>query len=217
MRTLIAIPCMDTIPTDFAQCLLHLHKGDNVSVMFKKNSLVYDSRNLISLTAIEQKFDRVMWFDSDMMFTPLTMQILQKDMTENQIDIVTGLYFKRNTDALPVIYDELDPPTTGDDGKPVKHIHEYEDYPQDTIFPVNGCGFGCVLTSTKLLKDVWDHFGPAFSPFPWAGEDISFCYRVKQLGYPIYCDSNVTCGHIGQFVYTEDFYIAKRGDKNGRP
>ena len=211
MKTLIAVPCMDTVPVGFAQSLIWLEKGENVSVLFKANSLVYDSRNLISLTAIEQRYDYVMWFDSDMMFTPKAMKILQLDMLNLDADMVTGLYFKRNGESLPVIYDELDMPTT-ENGIPIKHIHEYADYPQNDLFRVKGCGFGCVLTSTKLLKEVWDKFGPAFAPFPWAGEDIAFCWRVNQLGYDIWCDSNVTCGHIGQFVYTEDTFKAKRGD-----
>lgn len=211
MKTLIAIPCMDSIPVGFAQSLLWLEKGENVSVLFKANSLIYDSRNLISLTAIEQGFDRVMWFDSDMMFTPNTMKLLQKDMDEYGADMVTGLYFRRTGEHVPVIYDELDLPGTDETGLPLKHIHEYVDYPQNTLFPVRGCGFGCVMTSTKLLKDVWDRFGPAFAPFPWAGEDIAFCHRVNQLGHIIWCDSRITCGHIGTFVYTEDTYMEKRG------
>ena len=206
MKTLIAIPCMDTMPLGFVQSLLHLRKGENVSVAFHANSLVYDSRNLLSLTAIEHGFDRVMWFDSDMMFTPETLQILQDDMSDLECDMVTGLYFKRKKHSMPVIYSELELPGTDDNGMPVKHITEYTDYPRDRTFPVRGCGFGCVLTSVKLLKEVWDKYGPAFAPFPWAGEDIAFCYRVNQLGHQIYCDSRVTCGHIGTFVFTEDYY-----------
>lgn len=204
MKTLIAIPCMDTVPVGFAQSLLHLKKGENVSVLFKPNSLVYDSRNQISLIAIEQGFDRVMWFDSDMMFTMDTMQMLAEDMAERSADMVTGLYFKRKGTTTPVIYDRLDEPSKDEHGKLVSNIHDYNTYPKNTVFPVAGCGFGCVMTSTKLLKHVWDTFGPAFTPFPWAGEDISFCHRVNLLGYQILCDSRVSCGHIGTYVYTEN-------------
>jgi len=201
MKTLIAIPCMDTVPVEFVKSLLYLEKGD-CSVLFKPNSLIYDSRNLISLTAIENNFDRVMWFDSDMAFQPDTLKRLHKDMDELNADMVTGLYHKRNGSGIPVIYDELDIPGKDEQGNPVKRIHEFTDYPKDDLFTVKGCGFGCVLTSTKLLQAVWDNYGPAFAPFPWAGEDIAFCWRVNQLGYPIYCDSNVKCGHIGTYVYT---------------
>ena len=211
MKTMIAIPCGDHTPVGFTQSLLYLEKGENVTVQFKANSLVYDSRNILSLMAIEDGFDRVMWIDSDMMFNRSAMKILQQDMTDYQCDMVTGLYFKRVGMSLPVIYEELDVPDTDESGQTVRHIHEYVNYPQNTMFPVRGCGFGFVLTSTKLLKEVWDKFGPAFAPFTWAGEDISFCHRVNQLGHTIWCDSKVTCGHIGTWVFTEDTYQAMRG------
>ena len=205
MKTLIAIPCMDNLPVGFVQSLLYLEKG-GVTVQFKPNSLIYDSRNLLSLTAIENQFDRVLWLDSDMMFQPDTLRNLHADMDDTGADMVTGLYFKRTGEAIPVIYDQLELPTKDANGQMVKRIHSYTDYPRNTIFPVKGCGFGCVLTTTKLLKDVWDNYGPAFAPFPWAGEDISFCYRANRLGHKIYCDSRISCGHIGSFVYSADTY-----------
>ena len=211
MKTLIAIPCMDTMPTGFVQSLLYLEKGADVSVCFKANSLVYDSRNLLSLSAIEEKFDRVLWIDSDMMFTKDAMKIIMRDMDDTHADVVTGLYFKRRPPHKPVIFDDLDEPGMDKDGKPIPHVHEYVNYPADSIFPVKGCGFGFCLTSVPLLKQVWEEFGPAFSPYPWAGEDISFCHRVNQLGCTILCDSRVSCGHIGTFVYTEQL-LKKRGD-----
>lgn len=208
MKTLIAIPCMDTVPVGFMLSLLHLEKGSDVSVYAPMNSLVYDSRNLICLNAIENNYDRVMWFDSDMMFTPATMRMLHEDLDEPigavRKHMVTGLYFKRRPPYTPVIFDQLDEPAENADGKLVARVHQQEKYPHDTLFTVDGCGMGCCMTSVKLLKDVWDKFGPAFTPYPWAGEDISFCHRVNKLGYQIWCDSRITCGHIGQYVYTEE-------------
>jgi len=211
VKTIIAIPCMEHMHVGFVESLVYLEK-ENVSVAFKPNSLIYDSRNLLSLMALENKFDRVLWLDSDMMFTPKTLKILNKDMDDLQCDMVSGLYFKRVGKSPPVIYDELEMPGKDENGFPIRHIHEYVDYPKNSIFPVKGCGFGCVLTSAKLFQEGWDKFGPAFSPFPWAGEDIAFCHRVNMLGHTIYCDSNVTCGHIGTYVYTEETFEAKRGD-----
>ena len=218
MKTLIAVPCMDMMPVGFVQSLLHLKKGPDVGVAFEPNSLVYDSRNKIALAAIEQGFDRVMWIDSDMMFTPDTMHLLADDldgrstMGDESItdfdgcEMVTALYFKRRPPSIPVIYSKLEPPQRDESGKMVGRISDYLDYPKNRLFQVRGCGFGCCMTTTKLLKEVWDRFGPAFAPYSWAGEDISFCYRVNQLGYAIWCDSRVSCGHIGTFVYTENSY-----------
>lgn len=210
MKTLIAIPCMDMMPTGFVQSLLYLEKGENVSVCFKANSLVYDSRNLLALSAIEQGFDRVMWFDSDVMFTPATMKILSQDMFEYGAEMVTGIYFRRKKPFTPVIYSQLEEPGVDDNGHMVARVREFTEYPPDSVFPVRGCGFGCCMTSVQLLKEVCDKFGPPFSPYPWGSEDLSFCHRVNQLGYQIWCDSRVSCGHIGQFVYTEE--NTKRGD-----
>lgn len=202
MKTLIAIPCVNTLPVGFVQSLLYLKKGDDVSVLFKSDSLVYDARNLISLTAIENNFDRVMWFDSDMMFQPDTLQILHKDMDLYGCDMVTGVYVKRKLPTEPVLYEKLEEPVRQPDGRLEKNIVPYTDFPENELFPVAGCGFGCVLTSTVLLKKVWDRFGPAFTPYAWGGEDISFCHRVNQLGIQIWCDSAVTCGHVGEYIYT---------------
>lgn len=214
IKTLIAIPCMDSTYTGFTHSLVHLKKGPGVAVTEKTNSLVYDSRNLLSLAAIENGFDRVMWFDSDMMFTPDTLHILSNTMDELDAEMVTGIYFKRRHPYSPVIHDILEEPHEDADGKLTASVRTYDDYPRDSVFPVKGCGFGCVLTSVKLLKEVWDKFGPAFSPYPWGGEDISFCYRVNQLGYTIYCDSRVSCGHIGTYVYTEKDFLNARGEKH---
>ena len=209
MKTLIAIPCMATVPWEFSKSMDYLVKGENVSILYKPDSLIYDSRNLISLTAIENNFDRVMWFDSDIVFQPDTLQILHADMDLYKCGMVTGIYVKRHMPVEPVIYQTLEEPARDESGRLVKQIVPFHDYP-DEPFPVCGCGFGCVLTSVELLKAVWDRFGPAFTPYPWAGEDISFCHRVNQLGYQIICDPAVSCGHVGTFVYTPE--MLKRGD-----
>lgn len=199
MKTLIAIPCMDMLPVGFVKSLIYMHKGDNPTVYLNPSSLIYDSRNLLSLYAIENNFDNVLWLDSDMIFPPDTLQRLES----HEQDMVTGVYVRRKDPITPVIYKALDEPLRNADGKLEKNIHPYTDFPRDSFFPVKGCGFGCVLTSVKLLKDIWDRFGPAFSPYQWAGEDLSFCHRANQLGYTIYCDSSISCGHIGQHVYSE--------------
>lgn len=209
MKTLIGIPCMDNVPYQFTESLIRMEGKTNV--LMKANSLIYDSRNLISLAAIEQDFDNVLWLDSDMVFHPQTLKILRLDLLDLDAEIVTGLYFKRNGENLPVLYSELEEPCADENGRPVKRIRDFTDYPQNDTFTVRGCGFGCVITSVKLLREVWDRFGPAFNPYPWAGEDISFCHRVNLLGYPIWCDSRVSCGHVGTHIFTEDEYLRKRG------
>ena len=217
MSILVAVPCMDMNHVKFTESLLNMDKPEGTKVCLKPSSLIYDARNLLSLTAIENKFDYIMWMDSDMIFPVDTIPRLLEDLNHPHVHMVSGLYVKRTFPVKPVIYKHVQPPTPNEHGIPQIHIDEYVDYPRDQMFTVEGCGFGCVMMETRLIKQVWTRFGPPFAPFPWAGEDISFCYRVNQLlekddlysGH-IWCDSRIKCGHIGNVTFTEE--MLKRGD-----
>ena len=212
MKILIAIPCMEQIHTQFVKSLLAIDKPDDaeISVRFLPGSLIYDSRNLLSQEAIRDGHDYVLWLDSDMTFPPDIIQRMLTDMSTHNIHMVTGLYVKRTYPTMPVLYSKIAPPTQDENGRIVKNIRDYTDYPQNSMCYVDGCGFGCVMTSVPLLKKIWDTYGLAFNPFPWASEDVSFCYRVRQAGEDIMCDTSISCGHIGSFLFTEQ--MLKRGD-----
>ena len=201
-KTMLAIPCMDTVPVGFMQSILYLDKPPGTSACFNANSLVYDSRNLLSLQAIESGFDRVLWLDSDMTFKPDTLTRLSATMDKLECHMVTGVYVKRRPPFTPVLYSELSEPHRLPNGSLSSSITPYTDYPQSQPFTAAGCGFGCVMTSVRLLKRIWDKFGPAFNPLPWCGEDIAFCHRVNLLGEEVWCDPSVQCGHIGTYIYT---------------
>ena len=124
MKTLIAIPCMDTVATGFCQSLAMLKKVGECYVTHLAGSLIYDSRNKIAAKAIELGTDYLMCFDSDMIFQPDTLERLMA----HDKDIVSGLYFRRTGTYRPVIFDELDVK----DGKAVHH--GMIDYPKDDIF-----------------------------------------------------------------------------------
>ena len=64
-------------------------------------------------------------------------------------------------------------------------------------------GFGAVLTKVDLLRAVVDAFGAPFQPLPYFGEDLSFCWRVGQIGRKMYCDGAVKVGHIGTQIFGE--------------
>ena len=63
-------------------------------------------------------------------------------------------------------------------------------------FRVDGCGFACVLTTTELLQAVMQKYGSCFQPTKDYGEDLAFCWRVKNIGREISCEPTVRPGHI---------------------
>ena len=209
MRTLVAIPCMDMVQTSFMKSLLRLMSVDETQISFRVSSLVYDSRNLLAGEAVSQGYDRILFLDSDMVFQPDLLIRLSKDMDEGR-DYVCGLFFRRKPPYKPVIYKDLHYHRDG--LKLDMKLEPYLDYPQNEIFEVAGSGFGAVMMTTELVNKVGDKFGYPFSPEMGFGEDLSFCWRVKQLGIPMYCDSSVKVGHVGMGTISEETYFATRGD-----
>ena len=200
MKTLIAVPCMDQVAAPFAQNLAAMEKKGEVFVSFLIGSLIYESRNTLAKQAIATKADYIMWLDSDMTFAPDTMTRLQQHMEEGK-DIVTGLYFRRRPPFTPVLFKTLE--RINEDS--AKH-ENYDDYPDNSLFEIGGCGFGCVMTRTSVLEDVFLNYHKCFDPVCSIGEDLAFCLRARELGYKIYCDSTIKCGHVGQLVVDESVY-----------
>ena len=208
VRTLIAIPCMDHIDVDFAQSLVQIQAVGEAQIAFLPGSLVYVAREKLAEVAINMKADYVLWLDSDMIFNP---SILADLMADNK-DFVSGLCFRRRTPFTPVIYSKIRYGIEPDDYE----SEEYLDYPMNSLFEVDACGFGGVLMKTEVIKAVQENFGRTFEPMRGFGEDISFCIRAKQLGYKIWCDSRVKMGHVTRSISSEDTYLAikNRGGQN---
>lgn len=206
MKTLIGVPCMDMVQTRFANSLMNLRKSENTYYATLTSSLIYDSRNNITATAINKGYDRVLWLDSDMEFQPDLLEKLTADMNSENLEYVSALYFKRKIPTSPVVYEKLEYGRT-EEGILRAKGHTYYDYPREQLFECAGSGFGAVLVSVKLMQDVWDHYGPPFDPMTQLGEDLSFCWRVGQLGRKMWCDSRIKAGHVGPFVFTEDIYL----------
>ena len=210
MKTLIAVPSMDMVPARFAQSLAMLQKDpdDQCMVAFQIGSLVYNARNSLATIAVQQECDRVLWLDSDMVFSSDILGTLAYTMKSTGADIVSGLYFRRVAPFSPVIYKRLE--ETED------HQSEFEDYkdlPKERVFEIAGCGFGCVLMGTDVILSVHEKYHDMFTPTPGMGEDLAFCYRARQCGYKIVCNQDVRLGHVGFEVINKSFYDAYRQKK----
>ena len=183
MKTMIAIPAMEQMHSWTAQCLANLrHVGE------------CKTEYIIRQQVDAEGYDRILWIDSDMSFEADLLERLSTDL-EQGWDAVTGLYFKRTFPLEPVIYDAIDTE------KP--EARTFWNYPQDSLFPIAGCGFGGVLTKTEILRDLKE---PPFLPFLHLSEDLSFCVRMAEQGRRIACDSRIKLGHLGTIVYSEKLY-----------
>lgn len=206
MKTLIAIPCMDQVPVPFCSSLAMLRKVGETSLAIKTGSLIYAARNDLALMAIEAQADYVLWLDSDMVFPPDTMIRMMDTMQKNDLDILTGLYFRRLPPYTPVLFDQLE-----FDEDDVLHFSDFKEIPEE-LFEVGGCGFGCVLMKTDVFMDVLGKYQQLFAPMGNNGEDVAFCVRARQCGYKIYCDPKLICGHVSYAVVDDKFFRAFGGE-----
>ena len=206
-KILIAIPCMDQVPAPFAQSLAMIRKGENhCAVAFQMGSLIYTSRNNLAKKAIEDDYDFVFWLDSDMVFQQDTLLRMLDVLEKNNLDFLTGLYFRRVAPFSPVLFSKLE---IFDNGNGCDW-EEPEEVPAE-LTEVAGCGFGCVLMKTDVIFDVATRYGAnMFNPFSGLGEDLAFCWRARDCGYKIYCDPSIACGHVGYSVVTHNFYVSYR-------
>ena len=197
MNLLICIPTTDFIHAEFVKCLTALimrlkDDGIKFDVKIMDGTLVHVARDNLAKFAISNGFTHTLWLDSDMVFSP----DLLDDLTFAESDFVSGIYHARRPPHGSCIFRSIDP----DD---IERF-ELDEYPRET-FEIDGCGFGCVLLATYIIRDVMNKFGTAFTPMKSLGEDLAFCKRAHDAGYKIYCEPGVRLGHIGHItIYPDD-------------
>lgn len=210
MKVFIAVPSMDSVPALFAQSLALLQRAGDTELGWEVGSLVYNARNNLARQAIKSEADWVLLLDSDMVFSPDLLQRMLKVCTENNIDFLTAVCFRRKPPYTPCLFDRLEKIGRGASYTALLSVPEGR-------FQVGGCGFAGVLMSTDVLLSVAAKFeGKMFDPMNGFGEDVAFCWRARQCGYEIWCDSDIEMGHVGQCIVTRAFFEAyEAGRKDG--
>ncbi len=206
MRLLIAIPCTDYMHFEFVSCLMRLTRhlqndGINYDVKIKGGTLVYCARDWLAGQAVNNDYTHVLWLDCDMIFP----ETIVEDLLFCGKEIVTGIYHSRRPPFNSCIFSALEP-----------EITRQEEYPAQA-FKIAACGFGCMLMTAQVLKDVFINYHTCFTPERDLGEDIAFCKRATDFGHEIWCEPTVRAGHIGHItVYPEDHerYIAQISNPN---
>ena len=195
MKLLIGVPTLDFVHVEFLRSLTALLKrlrddGVACDLEIVSGTLVYMARETIANKAINEEYSHVLWLDSDMVFAP---DILD-DLLFSSKSFVTGVYHARRKGYHSCIFESIE----------VGKVERCERYPAEA-FEIAGCGFGCVLVSTDVLRSVKFGCGTCFTPMKDYGEDLAFCKRARDMGHSIWCEPSVVCGHIGHIaIYPED-------------
>lgn len=195
-KLLIAVPTLDYVHSEFLRSLTNLvihlkDRGVSFDVEIVSGTLVYVARDKLANKAMRGGYSHVLWLDSDMVFNAE----LVDDLMFSGQDFVSGIYHARRSPYFSCLFKSID----------INTLERWEnDYPKDT-FEIAGCGFGCVLINTMVLKAVNTAFGTCFLPMKDLGEDLAFCKRVSDLNIKMYAEPGVRLGHVGHTtIYPEE-------------
>jgi hypothetical protein len=208
-----------TLLTDFAR-----PKRRIVNIMQEWSSAnVSEARNTVTARFLDSRTpdgrtvgDWLLWVDADMQWEPSALDLLMDSADPKSRPVMGGLCFGMSKDKLvPTIYQFV----RTDDGEFT--TYRVGDYPPDQVVQCAATGAAFLLIHRSVLKGIRTHgFNQAF---PWfqetqlgprpVGEDITFCLRAGQLGYPIHVDTRAKIGHHKSALLTESRYLAEREEE----
>lgn len=154
--------------------------------------------------------DWLLWVDADMQWEPSALDLLMESAHPTDRPIVGGLCFGMSSGELvPTIYQWA----RTDDGELV--TYRVANYERNALIRCAATGAAFILIHRSVLEAMRAaNFNPAFPFFQEVqmgsrpvGEDITFCIRAGQLGFPVHVDTRAKIGHHKSQLLTEDAYL----------
>lgn len=168
----------------------------------REKELICHARNTLFEAFLATNCTHALCLDNDVILPSYTLCAL----VEANFPVVTGIYFQKEPPYYPLIMakGKLSRRKKGERG-----LHQWlVDWPENTIFPIDACGFGCILIEREIIEQIKR---PWFAWTEESGEDIGFCVRLRKENIPIMCHSGIICGHQkSQIIGMEHF-------KSGNP
>jgi len=215
---------LDLVQYDFSLHQRIVNGGGRLS--FRAGHNLSGPRNMVVKKFLEYgKADWLWMVDSDMTFTPDTVERLLEYADPDKAPIVGGLCFAFDDagDIRPTLYGLV-----GDSPETLRVVRYYEWVP-DAMYQVEATGAACLLihkTALERIRDAEDlpnrvgkhGFNDAF---PWfqetehqgqpVSEDFTFCWRAGILGIPVFVNTAVQLGHVKDRLLTMESYFLQRG------
>ncbi len=157
------------------EILIRIHKG-----VYGEKDAVKTQREFFRQEAIRLNATHLFLVGCD---TIPPLDTLQRLLDRN-VDVVGGIYYGRHQ------------ATNGNPDSAVAWIHRNQDFNKKEnleklsgLHEVDGMGMDCVLFSRRAFE--------SFSFFDWSVNDDDYpAYNIlKQKGFPIYLDCDITCKH----------------------
>jgi cellulose synthase/poly-beta-1,6-N-acetylglucosamine synthase-like glycosyltransferase len=204
MRVAICIPARGQmeVTTAFDLTMMAAYmagkKNIDLNVYTSQGTLIFDQRNSLVRTAVEEKCDYILFIDADMRFPKTTLERL--------------LAHKKDIIGVNATTRMMPPKPTA------RNIQINEDGSVDWlevlsnkekgIGKVDAIGCGVMLIKTSCLKNIpqpYFYFEQLLKG-KLLGEDIYFCIKAKDAGIDTWVDHDLSMeiGHVGSYTYGWD-------------
>lgn len=194
----IVIPVRDDLAryNQFSMTLMGMQRPAGTKLSFLTGISIAQSLNLF--LASEWHGDWLLIMGDDHMMPPdMLMNLLDRE-----VDAVAPIAFTRRAPFFTNIFREqiTRPPKPGfPDGVPGWVTYDTDEVPDSGLMEVHAVGSAGLLVRRHVID--------AIDP-PWfenldtvhAGEDLIFCDKIRQAGFPIHVDLDVRLGHLGTIV-----------------
>jgi GT2 family glycosyltransferase len=161
---------------------------------------VHSLRNTLCETFLNKRSEPYLLFlDHDMMFPA---DLLVHVGGYREVAAISGAYFLRDLDRpLPVAF------SFREDGTLrylIKEFYEWLQEDERGLHRVDVVGAGCLAIHRRVLEAM----GGDWFEGSIGAEDVHFCRRAKELGFPVYVDTRVTCRHLQQMGIGANWFLS---------
>lgn len=207
----IAILSRDSITNECAATLMSVaysagKMGHEVLPFVVDSCFVDEGRNAAFGAARESNADYLLFVDSDILVTGNMQNHLKSLITLNK-DVTAAVYYTRKPPHRPSAMNVY-----GD-----THLFQAVADIPDKPFQVDVTGCGFALISKRVLDafddDLVARIGKPFEYMPKSShmgdpyrEDISFCLRLKELGFEVWIDPSIPVAHVSKHLVTSEYW-----------
>jgi len=204
MRVAICIPARGQmeVTTAFDLTMMSAYmaakKNIDLNVYTSQGTLIFDQRNSLVRTAVEEKCDYILFIDADMRFPKTTLERL----LAHKKDIIGVNATTRMMPPKPTARNIQ----INEDGS-VDWLEVFSNK-EKGIGKVDAIGCGVMLIKTSCLKNIpqpYFYFEQLLKG-KLLGEDIYFCIKAKDAGIDTWVDHDLSMeiGHVGSYTYGWD-------------
>ncbi len=182
----------------FVESLLRLEYPPNSEVRFDimEGFQIPFARNRVVEDAFKDNSDYIFFLDSDMVFPPDSLMRL---LNHNK-SVVNALAFRRQHPHFPAVFK----------WNKENFCYETIHYQLNSgLTAADATGMACILIKTEVFKKLKKPY--YFYDKNLFSSDLSFCRSLNKIDVPIYIDTNLKIGHLGDNkIATEEDYIRNK-------